>query len=661
MATNPSTDKRAPDHAADPRHLILGTAGHIDHGKTSLVRQLTGVDTDRLPEEQRRGMTIDLGFADLSVGDFHFGIVDVPGHERFVRTMVAGATGIDLALLVVAADDSVMPQTIEHVEILDLLGVEHGVVAITKTDLVDAELVELVADEVAELLASTSLSGAPAIAVSSITGAGLTDLQQALAQQAGNVPLKETAGPFQMAIDRVFTIQGRGTVVTGSVYQGRVQAGDNLEVWPGGHSCRVRGLQSHGRDDDALQVGQRAALNLIGLDREQLQRGCELATPGSMTPTTVFHGRIRLLQSCRRALKSYGRARLCIGTRESPATIVMLDGDALAPGGSAYVQIRVASPIAVAHGQRFILRDETAVRTLGGGRVLRCVARRRIRNRRDELDGLERLATGDAADRVEEILRAAGFARPPDLQLAVQAGVEPEQLDDLFSALTSAGRWVTIAGTDRQVARGALDGFMRRGRRRLERYHERHAQEVGCPVDVFKGWLERGSAPGLGHPLLERMVDAKTVKQLGRYVCLPEHAPAMSAQDEKLLDKMLERFESLSFQPPTVAAVAQELDTNVDRVRRLIRIAISTAQLVEVGRELYLHAECEHVLRQRVRDLVAEHGAMSVGQLRESLGSSRKYVVPFLEYLDRVGVTRRDGDARRLVENANVESAQDDA
>ncbi|MCH7703410.1 MAG: SelB C-terminal domain-containing protein, partial [Planctomycetes bacterium] len=355
-----------------------------------------------------------------------------------------------------------------------------------------------------------------------------------------------------------------------------------------------------------------------------------------------------------------GRARLCIGTRESPATIVMLDGDALTPGGSAFVQIRVASPIAVAHGQRFILRDETAVRTLGGGRVLRCIARRRIRNRQEELVGLERLATGDAADRVAEILRAAGFSRPPDLQLAVQAGVEPEQLDDVFSTLVSASRWVTIAGTDRQVARGTLDGFMQRGRRRLERYHELHVKEVGCPMDVFKGWLERGSAPGLGRPLLDRMVAAKTVKQLGRYVCLPEHAPAMSAQDEKLMHKMLERFEALAFQPPAVAAVAQELGTNVDRIRRLIRIAISTDQLVEIGRELYLHAEHEHLLRQRVRDLVAEHEAMSVGQLRESLGSSRKYVVPFLEYLDRIGYTRRDGDVRRLVENVKAAPAEDE-
>ncbi len=361
------------------QYHILGTAGHIDHGKTSLVRALTGVDTDRLPEEQHRGMTIELGFADLTVEEMRFGIVDVPGHERFVKTMVAGATGIDMALLVVAADDSVMPQTIEHVEILNLLGVRRGVVAITKIDLVDPEMVELVADEVTELLASTPLAEAPIRLVSSTTGVGVEALKETLHDVAQGIEPASSQWPFRMTVDRVFTVQGRGTVVTGSALRGSVSAGDTLEVWPGGRTCRVRDLQTHGVHRDSLMRRQRVAINVSGIDRASVPRGSELATPGYLTASHLVDVRLECLSSSPRPLKSTSTVRLGVGTAEVPVRVVLLGRSMLEPGQSGYAQLRSGQPLTTTYGQRFILRDETAVRTIGGGIVLRPVAGRKRR------------------------------------------------------------------------------------------------------------------------------------------------------------------------------------------------------------------------------------------------------------------------------------------
>ena len=356
---------------SDPRCRILGTAGHIDHGKTSLIRALTSINTDRLPEEQRRGMTIELGFAHLEIDDLRFGIVDVPGHERFVKTMVAGATGIDLALIIVAADDSVMPQTVEHVDILNLLGVDRAVVAVTKIDVVDGDMVDLVVEEIGELLAGTPLAGSPIVPVSSVTGAGLDAIKREIASVARGAGAPIRNRPFRMCIDRVFTVAGRGTIVTGSVHRGTVDAGDTLEVWPGGHTCRVRGLQTHGREEAHLGSGERAAINVSGIDREDLQRGSDLATPGYLNPSPMMDARITVLASHPRPLKSASVVRLGIGTVEVPVRVVLLEGDRLEPGASGFAQIRCGQPLTAALGQRFILRDDAATRTIGGGTVLR--------------------------------------------------------------------------------------------------------------------------------------------------------------------------------------------------------------------------------------------------------------------------------------------------
>ncbi len=637
--TDPATDAS--------RYCILGTAGHIDHGKTSLVRALTGTNTDRLPEERRRGMTIELGFAELTVGSVRFGIVDVPGHERFVRTMVAGATGIDVALIVIAADDSVMPQTIEHVEILHLLGVSHGVVAITKTDMVDHEMVELVGEEVRELLAGTALEHAPICPVSSITQSGLDDLRSALIEACASVPTIASAVPFRMAVDRVFTVQGRGTVATGSVLRGAVAEGDSLTVWPGGHSCRVRGLQSHGCQSGGIERGQRAAINVSGVDRAFVVRGSELATPGYLSPTRIFDVRLQSLRGGR-PLKSASVVRFEIGTEELPARVILFDGDRLEPGDSAYAQLRVGSAVAATYGQRFIIRDENAARTIGGGVVLRMAMRRRRRSHDEQVAGMKRLDHGDDADRLEEVLRSAWFTRPDDLTLCAHAGIELTDIPASFDRLRSEGRWTSVAGTDIFAVPDVVAGLNRRVTAWLTRYHKANPDLPGRPADAVIGYLERMTLKSLARPLLDEFVDNGTLKRFGRFICLPEFAPALSAADEKLLAAMVAEVRAGGFQPPRLEDINVSPSPGRKQLARMVTLAVAMGELVAVDEKTYLHAEVEQQLRDRLTALIEEQGGISVGEVREALDSTRKFVVPFLEYLDRVGFTKRVGDKREL-------------
>ncbi len=651
--TSESPLPEATDEPGCATHLIIGTAGHIDHGKTSLVKALTGTDTDRLPEEKRRGVTIELGFANLEIGPFSFGMVDVPGHERFVRTMVAGAMGIDIALLVVAADDSVMPQTIEHVEILDLVGVSRCVVAITKCDMVDAELPELVAEEVAELLEGTSLAGSPMIPVSSTSGSGIDELRAALVTAAESIKQVDRSGPFRMAIDRVFVVQGRGTVVTGSVLQGRVSEGDELVLWPAGLSCRVRALQSHSQSQSNIEGGQRAAINLSGIDRQQVERGCELVTPGFVQPTHMLDVRLRCLPTARRGIKHRSRVRLAMGTREVLARVVTPTAQPIDPGGHSLAQLRLSEPITAIFGQRFILRDETASRTVGGGVVLRCSPKRRRIRGQAELDGLERLENGTAQDRIEETLRFNGFERLSALTISAESGVDATEVAPLIAQLSESRKLIAIdtgRGEPTEVTAGVVDALMDRAVRWLERFHTTRPDELGVVEDAFIGYLDRKSRKGLGRTVLERMRANKRVKLQSRFICHPQYAPQMSAQDERIMSAMLDEFQKAQFKPPSLKDLQAATQAKMQRIQRLAKIAVATEQLVEIDKGLYLHHAWAQLLRDKVASIIRGGQDASVSTIKQELGSSRKYVVPFLEHLDRTGFTRRDGDVRVLCE-----------
>ncbi len=647
----PQADEQTNDQ---PRYLILGTAGHIDHGKTSLVKALTDTDTDRLPEEKRRGMTIELGFAHLAVDGVRFGIVDVPGHERFVRTMVAGATGIDMALIVVAGDDSVMPQTVEHVEVLRLVGIEHAVVAITKADMVDSDLLELVTDDVRALLEGSPLADAPIVRVSSITRSGVDELKAALTAVARRVPPRTRQGPFRLAVDRVFTVPGRGTVVTGSILCGQVCSADTLEVNPGGARCRVREMQSHGQSHDALQSGRRAALNLIGLDRREIDRGFELTTPGYIAPAQRIDAAFEVLATCKRPVKPFSALRICMGTRETIARVAMLDHADVAPGSEAFVQLRCGAPFFAAYGQRFIAREENGARTIGGGRILRPNARRWRPDRDAERNAIQILQQGEPLDRLEQVLTEGGFDPPSTLRLAALTGIEPGELEILLERLVADNAFNPVDGSDRRAVPACIEALFGRADRWLERFHKSHADEPGCHIETLTGWLERKSAPGLGRPLCARYTQGKRAKVHGKFVCLPAFAPAMSARDERVFDAMVAAFRDGGFQPPSLDELAKRLDADLKRLKQLAKVAVAYGELVEIDKTIHLAAEHEVDLRRTVARMIDDQNSVSVAEVKERLNSSRKYAVPFMEYLDRIRFTVRRGDTRVLHESAST-------
>jgi selenocysteine-specific elongation factor len=647
-STNAHTSLDGPDTSPPQRHLILGTAGHIDHGKTSLVRALTGVDTDRLPEEQRRGMTIELGFAELPLDGVTFGIVDVPGHERFVRTMVAGATGIDVALIVVAADDSVMPQTVEHVEIVHLLGITSAVVAVTKRDLVESDLVELVAEEMRELLAGTELADSPVLPVSSTTGDGIPQLREVLRAAAENVTPPSTDLPFRMPVDRVFSVAGRGTVVTGSVVTGRAAPHDTVTIWPGGVSARIREVQSHSRSTERVIAGQRAAINLQGVDKSQLNRGSELAAEDAVTPTRWLDAHLHCLASHLQPIRNHTRVRLCLGTREVTARCVLLDTPDLPAGESALVQLRCREPLIAGFGQRFIVRDENAARTAGGGVVLRAAQRRISARMADEIDGLKCLRDGTPAQRIAEVVRYLGWSPPDTERIALATGVARDTVADHLQTLQNAGELTTLDGTRQPLSVRFLEGFERRCTTWLAGYHQRHPDDPGCLRESYLGFLERKSNRTLARAMLDRLIARKAVRALGRYVCLPQFAPALSAEDERVMEQVLELLRAAAHQPPALAELVQQTGATRQRVEKVTKVAVALGELVRVDANIVLHAACAQDMRSLLTELYTASGPFTVSQLRNALNTSRKFAVPLAEYLDRIGFTQRSGDTRTI-------------
>ena len=641
--------------------LILGTAGHIDHGKTSLVKALTGVDTDRLPEEKRRGITIELGFAELVLEDgrgegFRLGIVDVPGHERFVRNMLAGATGMDLALLVVAADDSVKQQTREHLDILRLLNLEAGVIALTKCDLPDTSWIELVEEEVRELVRGTFLADAPIVRCSAVTGAGLDDLRRELAAAAGKAAASAqrrarcaAAGPFRLAIDRAFTIAGHGTVVTGSAASGRARAGDELVIEPGGLVVRARGVQQHDRTVDEIHRGQRAAINLAGIHHETVQRGHELATPGYLIPSRRICVRLLVLPDIPRPLKNRSRARLHVGTAEIMASVVLLEHDELKAGESGLAQLLLGASVVATWNQPFVLRSESPIMTIGGGRVLDPHAERVRRDDVSRIEALRRLEDSDPVSRALAALYLFGL-RPwkPD-DLVRMAGVE--EPESVIQTLRQRGELeeVRISPTRTMwLARQTVADLAARIESTLAKLHEQFPLNTMIDRSRLVNRFAYLDNPPLIDVVIQRLVREKKLRVSERGVALAGHGPQLSAGEQKLVDEIIDRFRAAGFQPPTVNELQKSAVKNQAVVPKLVELAAAEGHLIAVSSEFYLHREIEAKLRETLRAELAPGKGLTMSEIRELLATTRKYAVPICEYLDRIGFTRREGDLRYL-------------
>jgi selenocysteine-specific elongation factor len=624
--------------------MIIGTAGHIDHGKTSLVRALTGVDTDRLKEEKARGISIELGYAytPLAAGEV-LGFVDVPGHERLVHTMVAGVGGIDFALLVIAADDGVMPQTREHLAILELLGITHGAVALTKIDRADDARIREAKAQIDALLAPTALSKVPLfpLVATAPEDSGVAALRAHLHATAAHWPKHPEDGLFRLGVDRVFTLPGRGTVATGTARAGRVQVGDTLAVMPAGMTVRVRSIHAQNRDTGVARAGERCALNLAGIDKTALARGDWLADPRALVPSTRFDVRLRRLPNGR-ALADRAPLHIHIGTAHRVAYLVCLEGDQVRAGATARVQLVFDTPICASSGDAFIARDAQALHTLGGGAVIDPCAparRRRSPERLARLDSIERLLAGEG---LEPLLRNA----PQGIEmreLVRLCGRAPERI-----ALPAQARIADAAGERCVFLEPQWLALCERAVGALRTFHAEQPDEPG----IDRGRLRRMTLPTLPdavwRAVIDDLVQRQAVRRSGHWLHLPEHSITWDGRELELAQQLRSAIAAGRFDPPWVRDLARSVRAPDDEVRAVLRKCMVQGGVCQIVHDLYYHRDCIRELARLVKGLVDEHGAMEAAHFRDAVGVGRKRSIQILEFFDRVGYTRRTRNARVL-------------
>ena len=639
------------------RNIMLGTAGHVDHGKTALVKLLTGCDTDRLEEEKRRGLTIELGFAPCRMGDGRVvGVVDVPGHVDFIRNMVAGAHGIDVVILVVAADDGVMPQTREHLDILTLLGVRTGLVALTKIDLVDPELRELARQDVRGLLAGTFLADGPICPVSNITGEGYDAFFDALNDRAAACPPRTATGLFRMWVERSFHVRGFGQVASGIPAAGTVRVGDRLRLLGGGQTGRVRSMEVYGTATDQGRAGECVALNLADVSADALARGSVLTAADGLEAVSMFEAQLALLGRLDAPLKDYAEVHLHIGTAEAMAHVALLAGKVLPPGGSGPVQLRLAAPAPVAAGERFVIRGPAAdgrLTTLGGGRVLGAGNIRLRRGRPWTLEALERrrAALDDPARWCAALLAEVGGPLSVEA-VAGRALLAPQRTRELLDELVAGGEAVRTAGgqvVHSQVVAGAEALLCQV----LAGFHDANPMREGIEPRALQestAAAGRAAAP-LAAPLvelaLERLIAAGAVQRRGGVMCLPGRGAKVSAEEDRLVERVASLLAEAHLEPPLPAELAASLEISEDRLERIVRLLADRGEVVRLDRKVVMHRQAVEVAARTVRDLFAERDSFETVEFRDRLGVSRKYAVPLLDYFDTRRLTVRSGNRRR--------------
>ncbi len=614
--------------------FVLGTAGHIDHGKSVLVQALTGIDPDRLREEKERGMTIDLGFAWLKLpSGREVGIVDVPGHERFVKNMLAGVGGIDLALLIIAANEGVMPQTREHLAILDLLEVRRGIVVITKKDLVDEELLSLVRMEIEELLSTTTLSQAPVVAISALTGEGLTELVSAIDELLGSIEPRQDLGRPRLAIDRVFTIAGSGTVVTGTLIDGSLSVGQEVEIIPAGLKSRLRGLQTHKARIDTATPGSRVAANLVGVNTSQLQRGDVLTKPGWLIPTTMLTVKFHLLPYLHRPLRHSATVSFHTGAAETMTKVRLLEGDELKPGEATWAQLLLDRPVAAVKGDHFIIRSP--METLGGGKIIDSHARRLRRLRPDVIENLRAREEGT----VEEVIVAL-LETKKSLEFSAllsQFNLPVNEIQSAIESLTQQGSVIRL-GQGEQSLLMTVSGWERLRKETiaiLEDHHRRFPARPGMPK------IELGSRLKLGAYLataFQRFIKQGVITEDGAVVRLPTHHIQLTQAQKANLDAFLRSLAQNPYAPPS------DLIPEPD----LLNLLVEQNEVVKVSGDVVFATSAYNEMLEKVTSHLKAHGKVTLAEVRDLFQTSRKYAQAFLEYLDGKKITRRVGDERVL-------------
>jgi len=631
------------------KSVIVGTAGHIDHGKTALVRALTGIDTDRLEEEKRRGITIELGFAHLELagpqGPVRLGFIDVPGHERFVRNMLAGVGGIDLVLLVISAEDSIKPQTREHFEICRLLRVSRGITVLTKSDLVDTETLQVVHMEVEEFVRGSFLdtSRSPILEVSARTGEGLEKLKQELARVASETAQKDAHAAFRLPIDRVFTMKGFGTVVTGTTISGQVRKDQEVDILPSGKKARVRGLQVHGGATETAIAGQRTALNLAGVPQEELERGMVLAQSGLLLPTRRLDVQLSLLDGVH-PLKNRSRVRLHVFTTETIATIALYEGEELRAGTTAWAQLRTGSPVACAPGDRFIVRQLSPVTTIGGGLVVDVNSLRRMKpGARTEM--LEKLSAGDDLCRLRVLLARRERRGLRVLEAIHETGWTMERLKTTLEKGAQAGDIISLK--DVLIAMPTLKRIAGELFTAVEAFHTANPLAVGISKQEL--WEKSGLDRELFVGALDTLIAAKKLAISAEQVHLAGHRVLMKDEEAESKKQIEEAFATAGVKVPALKEVLAGLKIDLPRAQKIVTLLLRDKVLIKISEDLVFHRETLEELKHQVSEWKSRWPKIDVSRFKDLVGVSRKYAIPLLEYLDREHVTRRAGDERIIL------------
>ena len=634
------------------RHVVVGTAGHIDHGKSALVRALTGTDPDRLKEEKARGITVDLGFARFEAAGVRYAFVDVPGHERFVRNMLAGAGGFDVVLLVVAADESVMPQTREHFEICRLLGIGTAVVALTRSDLVeDPDLIELAELEVRDLLAGSAFAAAPVVPVSSLTGAGLDDLRAALADAAEAAPARNPEGLFRLPVDRVFSVRGFGAVVTGTLISGQVSVGAEVEILPGGDRARVRGLEVHGAAAESGSAGERVALNLAGVRRERIERGSVVGLPGELGAGRMLDCRLESLAETAAPIADEDRVHVHTGAATALARVRLLGGlDSLAPGETALAQLRLETPLAALRGDRFILRRYSPVVTIGGGTVLDAAPPKRSPRSAAARDAVAALAAGDDRTAALSFLGGAGLRGMTAARLARRLGRPGAEVGRLVASLREAGEIEVASGRAgseaRLLAADRARALRERLLARLAAFEDANRLRPGMPVEELR---EHAGVPaGVADAALLRLEAEGRIRRERDTVATAGRTIRLTEAEQGILDGLAALIEEGGLAPPTLSEACRSLAAAPPLVETMRRLLVHEGRAVAVTPDLSFAVGALRSLKQAVHEQRETSPEIPVAWFKERFGLSRKHAIPLLEWLDRERVTIRVGDVRRI-------------
>ncbi len=630
------------------KQIVLGTAGHIDHGKTALIKALTGIDTDRLKEEKERGITIELGFASLKLpSGLRLGIVDVPGHEKFVKHMVAGAWGIDMVALIVAADEGIMPQTREHMDICRLLNVRRGLVVITKIDLADDELVQLVEEEMREFIVGTFLEGSPIIRVSSLTGDGIPELLEALEKLALETEERSADGLFRLPVDRVFVMKGFGAVVTGTMVSGRVHVGSPVQILPSGHEAKVRGIQVHNQAVEEARAGQRTALNLQGLEKTMIRRGEVVCHPGTLEATPVLDGELEHLKSSPRPLKNRVQQRFHIGTSLVAARIILLDREDLKPGEKSMVQLRLEAPVVALPQDRFVIRGSSVVQTLAGGVVLNNHPSRHKRFNPQVMDELTRLRDGTIEEVVTYHIKESSYGGLSFPEMRGRIGnMSSDRLRETLDGLIRQEEIIAVgAEGTRYIHTNRYSSLKEETLQCLRDFHAKSPMAVGLSKEELKTKLPKAMEPRLFQVLLQEMIQTNQVILEREKIRLSDYRISAS---EEVLEGIEQTIKEAKLAPPTVKEMVDRFSMDMKDLKNHLELLVNRGTLVRLKGDLYFHSGAIRELKDVLVEFIRAEGEINTSQFKDLTRVSRKFAIPLLEYFDGVKLTIRVGDKRIL-------------